>query len=525
MDVALRRGDLATRAADAVALGILEGTKRLTGAARAMDQAGRGAIARLLATGDFGGHADEVAVLYPAAGRAKRLILVGLGPLEALDTHRARTAAAQAASRAREMRVATLATVVHGAGAGGLDAAIAAQACAEGALLGHWRHTAYRTPPTLPALKRIDIVEHDAARARALAPAVKLGAAWGEATCLARDLAATPGQDLPPEDLGRRAKEIGRATGAQVRVLGVPELERLGMNGLLAVGRGSPHPPRLIVMERGMEARGGAGAKPVVVIGKGVTFDTGGISLKPRENMHKMKYDMSGGAAVLGLFHALETLDLPFPVVGIVPTAENMPDGRAFKPGDVLRMMDGTTVEVTNTDAEGRLLLGDALCYVKRHYTPQAVVDLATLTGAMSIALGPLAAGVFSDDDALAEALLAAGGASGERLWRMPVWDEYLGFMRSDTADLVNSGPREGGSCLAAAFLKHFARGMPWAHLDIASTAWSQSARGVHAAGVTGFGARLLLEWLRARAGDRPGNGGGAPEGKKRTRRAPRRRK
>ena len=521
MEVALRRGDLTTRSADAVALGILEGTKRLTGAAQAVDQASRKAVSRLLETGDFRGHADEVAVLYPPAGKAKRLILVGLGPLEALDPRRVRTAAAQGASRAREMRIATLATVVYGAGAGGLDPAVAAQASAEGAVLGHWRHTAYRTPPTSPALKRIDLIEPDAARARALAAPVALGAVWGEATCVARDLAATPGQDLTPEDLGRRAKEIGRATGAQVRVLGVPELERLGMNGLLAVGRGSPHAPRLIVMERGPGAHG-AGAKPVVVIGKGVTFDTGGISIKPRENMHKMKYDMSGSAAVLGLFHALGTLDLPFPVVGIVPTAENMPDGRAFKPGDVLRMMDGTTVEVTNTDAEGRLLLGDALSYAKRHYTPQAVVDLATLTGAISIALGPLAAGVFSDDDALADALLAAGETSGERLWRMPVWDEYLGFMRSDTADLVNSGPREGGSCLAAAFLKHFARGMPWAHLDIAGTAWSQAPRGVHAAGVTGFGVRLLLEWLRARA-QQAGGGGQAPAGRKRTRAGSRR--
>jgi leucyl aminopeptidase len=500
MDVALRRGDLTTRTADAVALGILQRAKRLTGAALAMDRVTRGAISRLIKTGDFTGRADESMVVYPSAGKAKRLILVGLGPAGALDAHRVRTAAAQAASRAREMRIATLATVVHGAGAGGLDPAAAAQASAEGTVLGHWRHTAYRTPPTLPALKRVDLVERDAERARALAAPVALGTAWAEATCLARDLAATSGQDLTPDDLGRHAREIGRATGAQVRVLGVPELERLGMRGLLAVGRGSPHPPRLIVMERGMAARGKKAAPPVVVIGKGVTFDTGGISLKPRENMHKMKYDMSGAAAVLGLFHALATLDLPFPVVGIVPSAENMPDGRAFKPGDVLRMMDGTTVEVTNTDAEGRLLLGDALAYAKRHYTPQAVVDLATLTGAMSIALGPLAAGVFSDDDALAAALLGAGVASGERLWRMPVWDDYLTFMRSDTADLVNSGPREGGACLAAAFLKHFARGLPWAHLDIAGTAWSQPSRAGQPAGPTGFGVRLLLEWLRGRA-------------------------
>ncbi len=498
MEVALRRGDLTTRAADATALGILAGTKRLSGAALAVDRAARGAIKRLLATRDFAGRFEDVAVLYPSAGKARRLILVGLGPAAELDAHRVRTAALLAASRARELRVGTLATVIHGAGEGGLDPAIAAQATAEGSVLGHYRHTAYRTPPTLPALKRIDIVERDAAKARALAGAVATGAAWAEGACLARDLAQAAGQDLTPEDLARRAREIGRATGAKVRVLGVPELERTGLNGILGVGRGSVHPPRLIVLERGMN--GARGARPVVLVGKGVTFDTGGISLKPRENMHKMKYDMSGAAAVLGTFHALGSLELPFPVVGVVPSAENMPGGRALKPGDVLRMMDGTTVEVTNTDAEGRLLLGDALSYAKQHYTPRAIVDLATLTGAIGIALGPLTAGMFSDDDALARALVEAGTASGERLWRMPVWDGYLDFMRSDTADLVNSGPREGGACLAAAFLKHFARGMAWAHLDIAGVAWNNRSRGEQPAGPTGFGVRLLLEWLRGMA-------------------------
>jgi leucyl aminopeptidase len=237
-----------------------------------------------------------------------------------------------------------------------------------------------------------------------------------------------------------------------------------------------------------------------VVIGKGVTFDTGGISLKPRENMHKMKYDMSGAAAVLGFFSALPTVDTPFRVVGLIPAAENMPGGRALKPGDVVRALDGTTVEVTNTDAEGRLLLADALAYARR-YEPEAVVDLATLTGAISVALGHLAAGLFTSDEALGAELLAASSETGERLWRMPLWEDYKPEMRSDTADLVNaSGAREGGAVLAAIFLKHFARDMPWAHLDIASTAWSPAERPHEPRGPTGFGVRLLLEWLRRRS-------------------------
>ncbi|MGH7729802.1 MAG: leucyl aminopeptidase family protein, partial [Candidatus Eiseniibacteriota bacterium] len=245
--------------------------------------------------------------------------------------------------------------------------------------------------------------------------------------------------------------------------------------------------------------RAGPAAGTVVVIGKGVTFDTGGISLKPRENMHRMKYDMAGAAAVLGMFSALPSLDPPFRVVGLIPSAENMPGGRALKPGDVVQAIDGTTIEVTNTDAEGRLLLADALGYARR-LAPAAVVDLATLTGSITIALGALAAGLFTGDDALAGELIAAADASGERLWRMPLWDEYAPEMRSDTADLVNSAAREGGACLAAIFLERFARGLPWAHLDIAGTAWAATERPHEPKGATGFGVRLLLEWLSRRA-------------------------
>jgi leucyl aminopeptidase len=239
------------------------------------------------------------------------------------------------------------------------------------------------------------------------------------------------------------------------------------------------------------------------VIGKGVTFDTGGVSLKPREGMNKMKYDMSGAAAVLGLFASLDTLALPFRLVGLIPSAENAIGGRAFKPGDVLRAMDGTTIEVTNTDAEGRLLLADALVHARR-FAPMAVVDLATLTGTMAIALGRHAAGLFSREDALAAELHRAGEETGERLWRMPLWPEYLAEMRGDTADLVNSNERrEGASSLAAAFLSHFAKDLPWAHLDIASTAWTYAERPDASKGPNAFGVRLLVRWLESRAAGR----------------------
>jgi len=518
MKVQLKRGDVATRPAGALALGILEGTTTLAGAAAAVDRASRGAIRSLLARRDFTGRFLEIAVLYPRGVRAERVILVGLGRRAALEASRVRRASALAARRARELGAGTLVTVALGGGEGGLDPERAAQATAEGVLLGPYRFTAYRSDRGPAALKRVEVLERDATRARSLAPAVARGARWGEAVCLARDLVNTPGADLVPERLAARAREIGREAGARVEILAVPQLERLGMGALLAVGRGSVHPPRLIVLDRAAPgasttARAGAGRAragtrapapgTVVLIGKGVTFDTGGISIKPRENMHRMKYDMAGAAAVLGAFSALPTLDLPFRVVGIIPSAENMPGGRALKPGDVVRSMNGTTIEVTNTDAEGRLLLADALGYARR-FAPAAVVDLATLTGAITLALGSLAAGLFTGDDALAAELSAAAEASGERVWRMPLWDDYAPEMRSDIADILNSSVREGGACLAAIFLKRFAEGLPWAHLDIAGMAWASVERPHEPKGGTGYGVRLLLEWLRARAA-RPG--------------------
>ena len=513
MEVLLRRGDVAARSAGMVAIGVFEGVKRLSGAAAAVDKASGGMVTALLRSEDFRGRWLEGALLHPAAGRrAKRVLVIGMGKAAVFTPHRARQLTAVAARRARELGVRSLATVVHGAGAGGLDPAVAAQAVAEGAVLGHWRYTAYRTDPVPAPLERVEVVEFDPALARAVAGAVERGAAWGEATCLARDLAMTPGQDLVPEDLAARAAEIAKSIGARAEVLGVPQMERLGMGAILAVGRGSPHPPRFVVLDwdpgaaaRKPAKRGARGprtsapARPtIVIIGKGITFDTGGISLKPRENMHKMKYDMSGAAAVLGAFSALPTLGIDARVVGLVASAENMPGDRAFKPGDVLRSMSGTTIEVTNTDAEGRLVLADALAYARR-FAPAAVVDLATLTGAISIALGNFAAGLYTEDDGLAAELTAAGARAGERLWRMPLWEDYAAELKSDTADLVNSSlQREGASNVAAAFLRRFAGDLRWAHLDIASTAWSPVERPHEGRGPTGFGVRLLLEWLSA---------------------------
>ncbi len=500
MIVTLRKSSLATRAADLLAVAVSPGA-RLVGAALALDRATRGAVTAVLRTGDFRGRAGETALLYPRGVKAKRVLLVGLGARGAGGTGRILTAAAQAARRARELGAKSFAFACEDAGAFGAGEA---QAVGEGLVLGHYRHTAYRREAKA-ALKRAEVLLASPP-ARPLADALARGVAIGEAVCMARDLANTPAQDLVPAQLAARATEVARAVGAKATVLDPPAMERLGMGCVLAVGRGSAHPPRFVVLEKEPGAPGrrrdGRKLPTVVVIGKGVTFDTGGYSLKPREGMSKMKYDMSGAAAVIGLFAASAVLDLPFRLVGLIPSAENMVSDRALKPGDVIRALDGTTIEVTNTDAEGRLLLADALGYARR-FEPECVVDLATLTGAISIALGRAAAGLFTGDEELAAQLTAAGEATGERLWRMPLWDDYLTEMRGETADLVNSSEkREGAACTAAAFLAHFAKGLRWAHLDIASTAWTYGERPDSPRGANAFGVRLLAAWLQARAGE-----------------------
>ena len=497
MELSIRRADPAARPAGLLAIGVFDGPPAKGSVAARFDSATRGALKAVRTAGDFAGKAGETALLYPAGVKAKRVLLVGLGAAGELDERRVLAAAATATRRARDLGAGSVALALPEA----VEASPAlARAAGEGLVLGHHRHTAYLSGGGKPALLRAEWLVAKAPAAAAKA-AFEHGATRGEAVGLARDLASTPGQDLPPAALAERAQEVAKRVGAKATVYDVAAMERLGMGCVLAVGRGSPHPARFIeLVKEPAGVKKGAAVDTVVVIGKGVTFDTGGVSLKPREGMNKMKYDMSGSAAVIGLFASLATLELPFRVVGLIPSAENAIGSRAFKPGDVIRAMDGTTIEVTNTDAEGRLLLADALVYAKR-FTPAAVVDLATLTGAMSIALGRHAAGLFSADDALAAELHAAGERTGERLWRMPLWPEFLSEMKGDTADLVNSNERrEGGSCTAAGFLSHFAKGMPWVHLDIASTAWTYNERPESSRGPNAFGVRLLTNWLEQRA-------------------------
>jgi leucyl aminopeptidase len=312
---------------------------------------------------------------------------------------------------------------------------------------------------------------------------------------MARDLVSHPGNVVTTGYLAEIARGLARRHNLVCRVLEIDELEQLGMNALVAVGKGAAEPPRLIVLEyRGAVEK----ERPIVLIGKGITFDSGGISIKPGAGMEEMKTDMAGGAAVIGVMEVVATMKLPVNLVVIIPTAENMPDGKAYKPGDVVTSMSGLTIEITNTDAEGRLILCDALHYAQK-YNPVAMIDLATLTGACVVALGHEASGVMGNNQRLLNALKKSGERSSERIWELPVWDCYGESMKSDIADLRNAGSRDGGSITAGWFLKQFVGKIPWAHLDIAGTAWCDKAKPCAPKGATGVGVRLLVEYLQNR--------------------------
>jgi len=443
---------------------------------------------------DFSGKEGETALIYAPEGLAAgRLLLVGLGERAAFTLEKLRRAAATAARRARALKLdeASFALPLP-EGSGTHEAA---EAAAEGAALGLYSFDRYKTNAESRELDTLTLISDDeGATAAGAASGVKLAAA----ALLARDLANEPSNAATPEYLAGKAREIAERYGMEATVLDRAGIEAEGLTGLATVGRSATNEPRFIVLEHHKDEDG---APPIVLVGKAVTFDSGGISIKPSSGMQDMKYDMSGGAAVLGVMEAVGALDLPLNVVALVPATENLPGGNAFKPGDVLELHSGKTVEIVTTDAEGRLILADALSYARR-YQPAAVVDCATLTGACHVALGDHASGLMGNDDDLISEIQAAGEAAGERAWPLPLFEEYTEQIKGNTADLKNSGGRYGGALTAGAFLKEFTD-YPWAHLDIAGTAYSSMQKNAYTPkGASGTPARLLVEFLRGRSGD-----------------------
>jgi leucyl aminopeptidase len=469
---------------------------KLPASLEALDKGTGGAVGRVLAAGDFSGKNDETAVTYPS-GPSPRVLLVGLGKPDEIDRTVIRRAAAVAAKKARSLGVPRAAFYFPPEARGKVPPAEVGQSIAEGLAQGAWQYNEMKKPneDKKPPLERFDLLAHDGPAE--LIRGHKTGEAIGAGQTFARGLQVLPGNVATPTYIASVARELAQRYGFGVTILDKAAIIKEKMGALLSVAQGSAEEPRFIALEYK-----GADTAPVVLIGKGVTFDTGGISIKPAQNMEDMKYDMSGAAAVLGTFEALGRLKPKVHVVGLIPSTENMPSGTAVKPGDVITSHLGKTIEVINTDAEGRLILCDALSYARR-YKPAAVVDIATLTGAIVVALGHSAAGVMGTDEKLVEEVRQAGERAGERVWELPLWDDYRDLMKSDIADVKNSGGRPAGSISAGWFLREFVDGFPWAHLDIAGTAYTERDEATRVKGPTGIGVRLFTELVLARASSR----------------------
>jgi leucyl aminopeptidase len=454
-----------------------------------LEEATSGALSRALAAANFKGRKGQSCTLWAPAGSAGpgKVVVLGLGKAADLAETGAEAAGGALCPMVSAEREAVVAAET-------LTPALAASV-GLGLLLRSYRFDRYRTQEKeedKPKLERVAIATADPAAAKS---AWSPMAAVAEGVFLSRDLVSEPPNILYPEEMADRCKALEKY-GVEVEILGLKEMKKLGFGALLGVAQGSEREPRMVLMHwrgaSGGKGKKGGGARPVAFIGKGVTFDTGGISIKPAAGMEDMKFDMAGAGAVIGLMAALAGRRAKVDVIGAVGLVENMPSGTAQRPGDVVKTYDGQTVEVINTDAEGRLVLADVIGYVQDKYEPRFMVDLATLTGAIIIALGHEHAGMFSNDDALAEQIAAAGKATGEACWRMPLGDAYDKQIKSAIADMKNVGGRPGGSITAAQFIKRFVKDRPWVHLDIAGTAWATKDHPTVPKGATGFGVRLL---------------------------------
>jgi len=481
---------------DLLAVGIFSETETLPDLTRRLDARLGGIIAQLIRGRDLAGKVGETAVLYPRGSLpSRRVILLGLGAEGDLSQDALRRAAAALAGAARNLGVLSCHLCLPTSARPALTAQDVAQSLVEGMILGNYAFTQHKTDLSdeKPRVETLTLVVDHTESVEPAESGAARGKVTAEATCLARDLVNGPANFVTPTRLAEVARSVAQDVGLRCQVLEEADMAELGMGALLGVAQGSNEPAKFIILEHNADRED---LDTYVVVGKGITFDSGGISLKPSSGMEAMKNDMSGAAATLGILQAVGRLDLPLHVVGLLPATENLPGGRAYKPGDVLKSMSGLTVEVVSTDAEGRLVLADALTYAAR-YQPKAVVDLATLTGACVTALGNVSAGLMATDDSLVQGLMAASQLTGEKVWQLPLFEEYGEQIRSDVADVKNVGGRPAGAITAGLFLSRFAEGYCWAHLDIAGLAQSDKPKGYLCKGATGFGVRLVLQWLR----------------------------
>ena len=491
MKVDVSAAPLETVAADALVIGVYAADKRLRDVAARVDRALGGQLKEIFDAEKFAAKPAHVTHTH-TGGRipARRVVVVGLGVRQELTLETVRRAAAAGVRRARELGARSVAVDVLG---DRLPAKARAHAVTEGAILGGYTFDRYKKEKTDKRVETLTLVESDGRRRKDVTEGARTGRIFAEATCFARDLVNSPANDVHPTHLARVAQQIAREAKLDLKVFDRAECEKMGMGAFLGVAAGSEQPPKFIHLAY---TPSGKRRKRVAIIGKGITFDSGGLDLKPAEGMLRMKDDMSGAAAVLGIMRALPALAPGVEVHGLIAATENMPSGSAIRPGDVLRAMNGTTIEVGNTDAEGRLTLADALCYAGDKLGVDEMIDMATLTGACVVALGPMCSGLFANNQALAGRLLSAAEQAGERVWQLPLIDEYREHLKSEVADLNNVGPRGGGAITAGLFLKEFAGDRPWAHMDIAGPAFVEKDTPIGPKGATGAPVRTLLCYL-----------------------------
>ncbi len=496
MEVKVIVGDITSAKADAIVVNLFEGMEHPGGATGAVDKSLDGAITKLIEQGEIKGKFNEISIIHSLGKVPARIVVVaGLGKQSDFTLDKLRALAAEFCRSLRRLNCRRIATIVHGAGIGGIDPESASQAITEGSLLGLYRFQKHITKaPENQDIEEFIIVERDAAKLATLEQSCKKGRIIAEAANLARDWINEPANYMTPSDMAKVAEKLAKAHRLGLIILDREQMEKEGMGSLLGVAQGSRQPPKLIVLNyKGDKTSSNA----LCFVGKGITFDSGGISIKPSEGMAEMKGDMAGAAAAMAALGAIAQLKPKVNVAAIIPATENLPGGHALKPGDILKAINGKTIEVVNTDAEGRLILADALGYaVKQGFSP--LVDVATLTGACHIALGDICSGVFGNSQELIDKVIEAGNEAGERLWQMPMYEEYKEQNKSDVADIKNSGGRWGGAITAAQFLAEFVGDTPWVHIDIAGTSFRDKERGYLGKGATGVTVRTLVNLAMA---------------------------
>jgi leucyl aminopeptidase len=490
LEIKVRVGDVSQVDTDAILVSLFEGVEQPSGATSAVDKVLNGAISSLIGRGEIKGKFGEVSIVHTLGKLPAGIVAIaGLGRQQDFTVDKVRGATGESCRALRKFNCHKIATILHGTGIGGIELEASAEAIAEGALLGLYSFTKYKKPE-YEDIEEILVVIKEGDKVPILEVAIGKGKLVAEATNLARDMGNEPANYMTPSQMAEIAKEIASKHDLEFRVFDREGMEAMGMGALLGVARGSNQPPKLITLAYRGDERS---EKALGFLGKGITFDSGGISIKPSEGMDEMKDDMAGAAAVMAALRAIAQLKPKINVTAIMPATENLPSGTALKPGDVLRAMNGKTIEVISTDAEGRLILADALSYARK-LGLSPLVDLATLTGACRVALGLFYSGLFGNDQGWIDKVLRAAQRAGEKMWKMPLAEEYKEQIRSDIADIKNTGNRYGGAITAALFLAEFVDNTPWVHLDIAGPRLSHKDGGYIVKGATGFGVRTLVE-------------------------------